>query len=220
MTPCSCRNSARPSTRSQLGDVGERHPRRLGRVVAGHRLGVGSSTVTRKSRITKWWSSPMRSTQPDELAARPPRGRSPRRARARRPRPASRRARPDRRAPTTPRAGPVAAADQQQAARRRRRRRRRRSRGGPSSDRPCEQRSASGGAAARGLRGRGTLSSSRRWTMIARATMPAASKKFLVSRFPGSTIESIPKHPASIAHASTPSSRSSPTPTSRPPGST
>ena len=38
--------------------------------------------------------------------------------------------------------------------------------------------------------------------MIARATMPAASKKFLVSRLPGSAIESIPKHPPSVAHAS------------------
>src|SRR5690606_463973 len=54
-----------------------------------------------------------------------------------------------------------------------------------------------------------------RWTRIARATMPADSKKFLVSRMPGRARLSMPVQPRSVAQAMAASSSASPTPTPR-----
>ena len=93
MTPCSCRNSASPSTSSQLGDVVEGHPRHLGGVVAGDRRHRGPAPRPR-SRGSRSGGR-RRCARPSRRARRTrPRAPSPRPAPARRPRPASRRARP------------------------------------------------------------------------------------------------------------------------------
>ena len=57
-------------------------------------------------------------------------------------------------------------------------------------------------------------------TTSARAVKPNVSKKFFVLRLPGSASASTPTQPRSVHQATTASTRTSPTPTSRPSGST
>ena len=108
-----------------VGDLAERHPAGLGRVVAGDRIGVrrGGDAEVEDHEVVVVGS--MSSTQPDAARRTRPRGRSPRAAPARPPRRASRPARPGRRAsPTGPapgraRAGPAAARPRRRRGRRR-----------------------------------------------------------------------------------------------------
>ena len=157
----------------RLGHLGQRHPGDLAASSPATALG-GSSTVTRKSRITKWCPSPILSAQPTSSPQRP-RSRSPRAARDDRGvasvSPGSTR----RRAPTTaPRRAPPPAA-------------RRSSRSSSTATRTDAHLGPRRRSAA--------ITQSGRCTTIARATRPNDSKKFLVSRSPGSARLSTPKQP-------------------------
>ena len=163
--PCSWRNSARPSTRLQLGDVGRAGPsgprrrrrRRRARCPPGRRRGSpGSRSGGRR-----------RSARPSPPARRRrPRRRSPRPAPARRPRPAARRPRRGRRGRTSARRRDRGPGGSSAGGRRPRRWRRRTARGRSRPRSLC--------------------------TTMARATSPKPSKKFLVARPPGRARASTP----------------------------